>query len=371
MNSILSFVKREAVLCISLLLALVSCFFVMPDGEYISYIDFRTLALLFCLMAVMSGFTKAGLFSSLAERLIKATCTSRGLQAVLTLLCFVFSAFITNDVALITFVPFSITVLTLAKRTDMIPLTVVMQTVAANMGSCLTPIGNPQNIYLYNISDISFLEFFLLLVPYAGITLLALLVLLFFKKNSKVSSDTDSSSAMKVKPTVIYSVLFALNILGVMKAIPYPVCLAVTLIVLLLFDRKILLKVDYSLLLTFVGFFIFIGNIGRIPLFKEFIENMLAGREVIFSALISQIISNVPAALLLSHFTEGYSALLVGVNIGGLGTLIASMASLISYKYIAAALPDKKCAYLVLFSAVNFVLLGVLLGLNMLLVGFI
>jgi Na+/H+ antiporter NhaD/arsenite permease-like protein len=163
---------------------------------------------------------------------------------------------------------------------------------------------------------------------------------------------------------VLHGILFAVSIAGVLKLLPYPICLVITLIALLIFDRKIILKVDYSLLLTFVGFFIFVGNMGRIPIFKEFIENMISGREVVFSALASQVISNVPAALLLSGFSENYSALLIGVNIGGLGTLIASMASLISYKYIAAAMPESKGKYFLIFTVVNFVLLLLMLGLN-------
>lgn len=365
MKRIVSFIKKESVLCISLLLAAVSCFFVRPDAEYLSYIDLRTLALLFCLMADMAGFKEAGLFSFCAGRLIKTTSTARGLQAVLTLLCFFFSAFITNDVALITFVPFAIAVLGMAGRPDLLPITVVMQTVAANMGSCLTPIGNPQNIYLYSISDISFLEFFLLLLPYAGVTLICLILMLFLTKKSPVTPSSEEVAKVRVVPTVLHGILFAVSILGVIKLIDYPLCLIITLILLLIFDRRLFLRVDYSLLLTFVGFFIFVGNMGRIPLFKEFIENMLSGREVLFSALASQVISNVPAALLLSGFTENYSALLIGVNIGGLGTLIASMASLISYKYIAAAMPESKGKYFLIFTVVNFVLLLLMLGMNM------
>lgn len=367
MNRIVSFIKKESVLCVALALSLVSSFFVTPDAQYVSYIDFKTLALLFCLMAVMSGFTKAGLFSFCADALLKRTGSARGIQAVLILLCFCFSAIITNDVALITFVPFSVTVLTLANRTDLLPITVVLQTIAANMGSCLTPIGNPQNIYIYSISDISFGQFFVTMLPYALATLIALMVCILFTKGSRLSTERPAPKPIDGKLTLFYTLLFIISLLSVLKILNYLVCFIIILVSLLIFDRKTVLKVDYSLLFTFVGFFVFVGNMGRIPFFREQIELLIEGKEIVFSALASQIISNVPAALLLSNFTDNLTDLLIGVNIGGLGTLIASMASLISYKYIARALPDKKGKYFAVFTLFNLVLLGFMLLISLIL----
>ncbi len=361
MIRMISFFKKEVVLCVSVLLAIASMFFVTPNANYISYIDFKTLGLLFCLMAVMAGLKKAGLFSFCANALLKKTSSARGVQAVLVLLCFFFSALITNDVALITFVPFAITVLTLAKRTDLLPITVALQTIAANMGSCLTPIGNPQNIYLYSISDIGFTDMFITMLPYAAVTLLALMVCIMCTKASPITYAQTEQKPINTKLTVIYILLFIISLLGVLKLLNYLICLAAVLILLIVFDKRTVLKVDYSLLFTFVGFFIFVGNMGNIPFFRQLIELLLEGKEVLFSALASQIISNVPAALLLSGFTDNFTDLIIGVNLGGLGTLIASMASLISYKYIARSLPDKKGKYFALFTLFNFILLGIML----------
>ncbi len=364
MNKIISFIKKEVVLCVSVLLAIVSMFFVAPNANYISYIDFKTLALLFCLMAVMAGLKKAGVFSFCANTLLKRTSSARGIQAVLVLLCFFFSALITNDVALITFVPFAITVLTLAKRTDLLPMTVVLQTIAANMGSCLTPIGNPQNIYLYSISDIGFSDIFIAMLPYAAVTLLALTVCIMCTKASPIIYTQTEQKPIDIKLAVIYLLLFVISLLGVLKLLNYLICLAAVLILLLVFDKRTVLAVDYSLLFTFVGFFIFVGNMGNIPFLRELIELLLKGKEILFSALASQIISNVPAALLLSGFTDKFTDLIIGVNIGGLGTMIASMASLISYKYIAHTAPRQKGKYFLIFTLLNFLLLAIMLLLS-------
>ena len=359
MVKIISFIKKESVLFISLLLAVASMFFVVPDSEYLTYIDIRTLCLLFCLMAVMAGFAQAGLFTFCANHLLSKAKNTRSIILILTLLCFFFSGIITNDVALITFVPFAITVLNVAGKTTLIPITVILQTVAANMGSCLTPIGNPQNIYIFNISNLSFFDFLLLLLPYSAVTLLVLLIIIFTIKNQAVSS-VGERTGLNIKSTLQFSLLFVLSLLAVFGVVNHLVCLIVLVLALIFWDRKLILKVDYSLLLTFVGFFIFVGNMGRFPAVHNMIESLMSGREIVFSAIISQVISNVPAALLLSGFTDNMSALLIGVNIGGLGTLIASMASLISYKYVAAALPDKKARYLLVFSLLNFALLGIM-----------
>lgn len=366
MCRVISFIKREAMLCISWILAVISMFFTPLSRDLLSYIDFKTLALLFCLMAVMSGFTSAGLFEFCANSLLKKAKNTKAVRLILVLLCFFFSAIITNDVALITFVPFTITVLTLADKHELIPLTVILQTVAANMGSCLTPIGNPQNIYLFSMSSLSFFDFLLIMFPYSAVTLGLILVFCIFSKNSPTKSAESSSSTINIHRTVFFLFLFIISVLAVFEIINYILCFIIVLAALLIFERKIIFKIDYSLLLTFIGLFIFVGNMGNIPLIHNLIEKMLLGKEVVFSALISQVISNVPAALLLSEFTDNMSGLLVGVNIGGLGTLIASMASLISYKYVAVKMPDKKGKYIILFSIINFALLAVMILINIL-----
>lgn len=361
MKKVVEFWKKETVLCIAVLLAILSSFVVIPDKKYLNYIDFRTLAILFCLMTVMVGLQKIGVFQWIAEGLLKRVKNVRALVLILVLLCFFFSMFITNDVALITFVPFTFIVLKLLgeelSKKLMIPV-VVMQTIAANLGSMLTPIGNPQNLYLYGKAGLTVGEFLWLMLPYTTLSLVLLVVWCLFQGKEKGASlqitfEKQTSLKGKEVALICYLLLFLVSILVVAHVITYQIALAIVLVVVLVMDRKVLLQVDYSLLLTFVGFFVFIGNMGRIPAFRELLQSIVEGNEVLTAIVSSQVISNVPAALLLSGFTENYQALIVGTNLGGLGTLIASMASLISYKFVAKEEGKRKGAYLLYFTIAN------------------
>ena len=372
MKKIVAYLKKEAVLCIAIILAVISAFAVPPDKEYIGYIDFRTLAILFCLMSVMAGLQKLGLFQMIAERLLAKVKCSGQLVCILVLLCFGFSMLITNDVALITFVPFTFTVLRLLggeqERGLAVPV-VVLQTVAANLGSMLTPIGNPQNLYLYAKAGLSVGEFMLLMLPFTLVSLVLLLLCCFFlgrrEKNTglQVCFSEQVSLTGKGRSLAVYLGLFLLSLLTVAHILPVVVVFAIVLAVMLVMNRRVLTKVDYSLLLTFVGFFVFIGNMGRIPAFCSFLEGIVKGNEVLTAVVSSQVISNVPAALLLSGFTDNYAGLIIGTNLGGLGTLIASMASLISYKYIVRESREKstKGKYLLYFTLTNIVFLAILM----------
>lgn len=358
MNSVKNFIKNEAVLIISFILAVASAFVIPPDSGYIDYIDFRTLALLFCLMAVMAGFNKLGIFRMLATKLLGFATNSRSLCLILSLLCFFSSMVITNDVALITFVPFSVIILTLSgKKNLLIPL-VTLETVAANLGSMLTPIGNPQNLYLFSSFGMKTSDFFRVLLPYAVLSLILTVVSVFFVKKEKLEFNAGSKSdAVDIRLCIIYAVLFAVALLTVFRVIHYIIALAVSLIAIVIFDRKTLRKVDYSLLLTFTFLFVFIGNLKNIAPVSDFLRSIVDGNEVLVGIASSQVFSNVPAALLLSGFTQNITDLLIGVNLGGLGTLIASMASLISFKYI---IKENISAgrYVAVFSAVNIVYLA-------------
>ena len=362
---ILNFIKKETVLFAALVLAAVSCFFVPPDSYYIGYIDFRTLAILFCLMAVMAGLRKIGVFDTLARRLLERVKSFKAVVFILWVLCFVFSMFITNDVALITFVPLTIVILRMLgeKVRDkwLIPI-VTMQTIAANLGSMLTPIGNPQNLYLYGKANMDIGDFLLIMLPYSvlAFSLLAVWnVILCRKEKSAPTVDFGERKSLSDKKKLIgYIALFVVCLLTVAHIVPYYATLALTALYLLIFDRAVFKKVDYSLLLTFVGFFVFVGNMGRIDVFRDFIESVISGNEIAAAVVSSQVISNVPAALLLSGFTENLRALIIGTNIGGLGTLIASMASLISYKYVCGENKSVKLKYLGFFTAANIVFLG-------------
>lgn len=355
--------KGETVLSIAWILALLSMLAVRPDTNYSEYIDMHTLGLLFALMAVMAGLQGMGVFRRVAEMLLSRTRNSRQLEAVLIFLPFFSSMLVTNDVALITFVPFALEVLPLAGLSGRIVAVVIMQTIAANLGSMTTPVGNPQNLFLYSHFGLSMGDFFSAVLPLTVLSCFLLAAFVLLRRNEPVVVNSHSE-AYPIKRSRLFMLLslFVLCLCVVAKLIPLWIVCVLTIGALFIWDRDALRGVDYSLLFTFVGFFIFVGNLGRIPAFTEFFNKLLAGNEVVCSVLLSQFISNVPAALLLSGFTDSSRELLIGVNLGGLGTLIASMASLISYKYMARSYPKQKIRYLLWFTVANVLFLAILMA---------
>ena len=370
MKNIITFLKKEIVLTISGLLALCSCFLVHPDSQYMAYIDWHTILILFCLMAVMAGFKDIGLFQYTGETLLKKIQSERGVVCVLVFLCFLSSMFITNDVALITFIPLALLILNMAKMEHSLCYIITLMTIAANLGSMLTPIGNPQNLYLYSSSGLSLGNFIMLMLPYTVIAAVLLLICIFarFRKCSIPVKLETQANTMNLRRILYYGFLFVICLLAVAKICPIELLFGITLTAVIIDNRKLLLNIDYSLLLTFIFFFIFIGNMGRFPVFRTFLMAVLAGRVTLVAVLSSQIISNVPAALLLSGFTNDWNSLIIGTNLGGLGTLIASMASLISYKQLAQNHPDAKGKYMAIFTLANIVFLIILYGTFMVLV---
>ncbi len=357
MSTIRSFVRREPVLFISALAALFTCFFVPPDGAYLSYLDFRTLSLLYCLMTVVNGLRQAGLFSHLAHSLCEKAANLRAIAILLVLLCFFTSMLITNDVALLTFVPFAVVVMGMAHHQKELIHVVVLQTVAANLGSMLTPVGNPQNLYLYSFYDMSFGEFLRITFPVWAVSLILLLLSCMIFRKDRLDVFLGEEPGVERAPVLIYAALFFVCLLVVLRIIPWYAMLAIIIGALLFYDRKLLLKADFMLLLTFVAFFVFSGNLARIEAVSSALRNLLNSREYLVSLLTSQIISNVPAALLLSGFTGQSHALLLGVKIGGLGTPIASLASLISMKLYSHSEHSSISRFLAEFLAVNIALL--------------
>lgn len=359
-RQMIKLIKEDTVLCIAILLALVFSCIVPPDWKYLKYIDFKVLVLLFCLMLVVSGFTQLGVFKRVAIFLISKVKNYRQLLAVLLVLCFFSSMLITNDVALITFVPFAIMVLDMVGMKEKLGVVIVLQTIAANLGSMFTPIGNPQNLYLYEKSQMSIGDFLAYMFPITAVSLLLLLFLCLLVEKRPVEvvlkeSETADEKQKKIGYFIFYCILFILSILTVLRVLHYGILFIVTIIGIFCFKRELFKKVDYSLLLTFVGFFIFIGNLGRIEVFREFLQKIMDGREMVLAFLCSQIMSNVPAAVLLSEFTNEWGALLKGINIGGLGTLIASMASVISFKLYSEVEGVSKKQYLIIFTGYSIV----------------
>jgi len=360
-------ILTDPVLIIAWILAIISAFFIHPDKEYIGYIDFRSLGILWGLMIVIQGFRENCVFEKICEILLNKVKTGWQLGLVLIFLCFFTSMFITNDVALITFVPFALMTLNSCNREDMIIPVVVLQTVAANLGSMLTPIGNPQNLYLYSLTGMELTDFVSTMLPYSLFTLVLLLIcsLTLPDKNRSLTSKEGNHQIRRSFGTpvqiAVYCCLFAIAILTVVRIVPFSIMMIAILGVVAIMDRKILLRADYILLLTFIGFFIFTGNMERIPQIKDSLSHIVAGNEFFAGVVTSQFISNVPATLILSDFATDYRQLLIGVNVGGLGTLIASMASLISFKLFSNDYKSQRGKYIGVFTAVNILFLLLLI----------
>ena len=328
-DGILNFLKEETVFSVSLLLALISCFFVKPSINYLNYINWDTIILLFIIMLFVEILKNLSVFEIIVRKLLNKIGNTRSLVLLLVFICFFSSIFITNDVSLIIFVPFAILALKKIERADLIIFTVSMQTIAANVGCMVLPIGAPHNIVMFTVSHIPFDSFFLLLLPYVLVSALFLIILSIFIPNDKIivpdmgKIESDNEN----------------------------------------FFKKVFLGVDYYLLLTFIFLFILIGNLENIEFFRALFSRYIIGNEVLWGVLASQLISNVPAAILLSGFSTNYEAIIIGINIGGLGTLIASMANLISYKILVREFNEFKIRYLVIFTVLNLVLLFILIGL--------
>lgn len=368
MTKLKEFFRRETVLSVAWILAVLSMAAVPPSAAYLTYIDTHTLGLLFSLMAVMAGLQGQGLFRHMGEAVLARVRTTRQLEAVLIFLPFFSSMLVTNDVALITFVPFALEVLLMAGEEQRTIPVVAMQTVAANLGSMTTPIGNPQNLYLYAHYHLTLGDFFATMLPLTVASGLLLGLFLVLRPSRPLAPpELTAGYYHPGKRMVMYGVLFLVSLTAVAGLLPVWALTGLLLLAVLVSDRSVLGKVDYSLLLTFVGFFLFVGNLGQLPAFRALFRQMLEGHETLCSILASQAISNVPAALLLSGFTQKGTALLVGVNLGGLGTLIASMASLISYKQVARKNPALRGPYFRWFTAANVIFLVILYGVSLLL----
>lgn len=361
------FIKKETVLCISLCAALISMIFVPPCAGYLDYIDWSTLGLLFCLMATVQGFGSVGAFARLSGALTKRAGNTRTLGALLSLMCFFLAMLVTNDVALLTLVP--VTISLFSGRDGVLIRTVILETAAANLGSMATPVGNPQNLYIYSHYNMPIGEFFgvTLLPTVFSLAILAASVLLIPSERvgeSDAKQEAGSAVAVPKLKTLIFCVMAALCLCTVVRVLDWRICLAAVVICVLAADFRLLARVDWALLGTFICFFVFVGNISAIPAVREIIGGMVGGREMLVGAALSQVISNVPCAVMLSEFTENAGQLMLGVDIGGMGTLIASLASLISFKLYSAAPGAHKGRYFAEFTVYNFAVLAILLALQ-------
>ena len=364
-HKVLSFAKKNAVMVIALTAALLTMLIVPVDRAYIDYFDFKTLSCLFSTLAIVCALKNINFFYMLAERIVCLFKTARNSIVALTYITFIGSMLIANDMALLTFLPLGYIVLKSTGKEKYMAFTFIMQNIAANLGGMLTPFGNPQNLYLYTKFEIPTAEFVSIMALPFAVSIFLITVCCFIFVRPEPLALEDKKTEVDPKRTVIYLLLFALAIIVVFRVIPYQVGLVVIPLALLFMDRSALKSVDYPLLLTFVFFFIFAGNMARIDAVRELFSFLLGKSTLLFSVISCQLISNVPSAILLSQFTENYRDLLIGVNIGGTGTLIASLASLITFREYVKNNPGKTKYYVALFSAFNFSFLIILTFLMM------
>ena len=366
-DKFLHFLSKNTVMVVALSAALITCLIIPIDQEYIGYFDIKTLTCLFCVLAVVCALKNISFFYILAQKIVTSCRNARLSILVLVYITFIGSMLIANDMALLTFLPLGYFVLGTTGKTKYMAFTFIMQNIAANLGGMLTPFGNPQNLYLYTKFQIPTGEFMtIMVIPFAlSVALITICCLIFVKPEPMVLNQ--AAQKLPPKRTCLYLALFVLAIAIVFRGIPYWIGLIVIPAVLIFADRKALKMVDYPLLLTFVFFFVFAGNMARIGVVRELFSWLMEKSTLLFSTLSCQVISNVPSAILLSQFTDNYRDLLIGVNIGGVGTLIASLASLITFREYTNHAPEKSKSYILLFSAFNFAFLIILTAVMMLL----
>ena len=353
-RGIAGFVKKNVVMVVAMVAALITCFLVPPDKTYLDYFDVKTLTCLFCVLAVVCALKNIHFFYILAKKIVRIFKNARLSVLALVYITFIGSMLIANDMALLTFLPLGLYVLSSTGKGKYMAFTFIMQNIAANLGGMLTPFGNPQNLYLYTKFEIPNLEFMTIMLPpfVVAVALITVCCMIFVKPEPlELKEEKVSLPAVRA---VIYMLLFVLAIAIVFRGIPYWIGLLIIPVVLLFMDREALKMVDYPLLFTFVFFFIFSGNMARIDAVKMLFSMLLEKSTLLFSVISCQVISNVPSAILLSQFTENYRDLLLGVNIGGVGTLIASLASLITVREYTKQNKGKTGYYILLFTAFNF-----------------
>ncbi len=358
--AVIRFVKKNIVFCVAAAAALITACFVPPDAEYLSYFDWKTLACLFLTLAVVCALRNIKFFTILARRLVLVAGNLRGLFLLLICITFIGSMLIANDMALITFLPLGYFALCATGKERYMAYLFILQNISANLGGMLTPFGNPQNLYLYSYFHIPTGEFCAIMLPPFMLAILLLVVACLPLKSEKLTIAEKFPEKLNVRRTVLYLVMFAFSLLIVFRVVPYWIGLVLITAVLLAVDREALKMVDYPLLGTFFFFFIFAGNLARIDAVNEAVSALLNKDTLLVSVLSCQGISNVPSSILLSRFTTDYRALLLGVNIGGTGTLIASLASLITFSEFRLLYPGHGKRYFWLFTAMNVVFLVIM-----------
>lgn len=356
-----AFISAHTIVLIAWAFALVSVVFVPPDGQYLSYADMSTMGCLFCLVAAVRTLRNGGAFEVAGAQVVRLFSNTRACVTSLVALCFFGSMFITNDAALLTFLPLAYLVLSATGELSLLIKTFTLQTIAANLGGMILPFGNPQNLYLYTYYAIPTEEFVLTMLPpfVVSLVLIAFCCCATPKRPLVLQGE---GTKLNTRRLVLGIVVFVLALAGILRWLPWMISVSAIVVILFCFDRNALLRLDWGLLLTFVAFFIFAGNITRMPQVSSLIQACMSCSEFGTAVGISQVISNVPAAIVLSQFTTAWQPLLLGVNIGGVGTPVGSLASLITISEYTRLRPADVGSFMAKFLTYNVAFLGLLVA---------
>ncbi|MBE5926628.1 MAG: citrate transporter [Lachnospiraceae bacterium] len=360
-KTIKSFIKNQTVLFIAIIAMLITCIIIPPDDSYLEYFNFTTLATLFCTLSVVNAFADIHIFEIISKSIIVRLRNLRRATFGIVFITFFGSMILANDMALLTFLPLGYYLLKNTDNKQYMAYVFILQNIAANLGGMLTPFGNPQNLYLYSYYNIDTVKFMAIMFRPFIVSTIVIIILCLFVKPVPLVLKNNNKYFLNLPKTVIYSFLFIFSILIVLRIFPYVLGTGIITLLLIVMDRHAIKTVNYPLILTFCAFFVFSGNMARIPEVHMLFNKILPIDTLFFGILSCQFISNVPSAVLLSHFTNDYASLLPAVNIGGLGTLIASLASLITFSEYRKHKPDDIRSYITKFSIINFAFVMLLL----------
>jgi Na+/H+ antiporter NhaD/arsenite permease-like protein len=362
-NKLNTTIKQEAVFFIAAAATATTCLFRLPE---IASIDWKVMAALFNLMLVSLALEKYRLLDKIAVKALISFGSTKKITAAMIVTTSLIAMLVTNDVALLTVVPLTIV---MAKKAGFDPYEmIILETAAANIGSSLTPFGNPQNLYLYTFYKMPTFEFFTITSVFVITGMAMLFIINLLHHGKKLHFDEEAVSITDKRRVAVYIVALVLILLSIIRLVDYRLVTLATVLVFAVLDRKLFLKVDYFLLGTFIMFFLFVNNVTHMDYIINTAARLLTSpiKVLLASAALSQGISNVPAAIMLSAFTGYHKALLLGVSIGGMGTMVASLANLISYKLYCKEYSRER--YNKLFYPLNFTLLMLLLSVGIVLI---
>lgn len=362
-------IAHNPILIVAAIAALVTMVLVPPDDEYLGYFDWHTLICLFCILATLSAIGSSGLLDWVSHSIAEHVHSTRTLIVALVTVTLGCSMVLSNDMTLVTVLPLATVLLKSVHREREIPFAFIVITLTANLGGMLLPFGNPHNLYLYSIFHLTFGQFVGTMAPPLILSMVLIYACCRFVHTERFSYTKPDDVVISRKHALLYTALFVVCILMTVNVVPYLMGMAVVVAVLAIVDHEVFAKTDYALIMTFICFFIFSGNIARVPGVADFFASLLGSGAFLTTLISSQVISNVPAAILISHFSNDWAGIALGSNVGGVGTPISSLATLITLRQFQKAHVGGMGRFLGKFEVYNFAFLIVVAAFEMLVMG--